>query len=44
MNNRLHDKLLVVDNDYAIIGGRNVGICTMNAAGKMSAILMTGMC
>lgn len=25
LNNRLHDKLLVVDNDYAIIGGRNVG-------------------
>lgn len=25
MNNRLHDKLLIVDNQYAITGGRNVG-------------------
>lgn len=25
LNNRLHDKLLLVDNQYAIIGGRNVG-------------------
>lgn len=25
LNNRLHDKLLLVDNTYAIIGGRNIG-------------------
>ncbi|MCC5894424.1 MAG: phospholipase D family protein [Alkalibacterium sp.] len=25
LNNRLHDKLLLVDNQYAIVGGRNVG-------------------
>lgn len=25
LNNRLHDKLLIVDNQYTIIGGRNVG-------------------
>lgn len=24
-NNRLHDKLIIVDNEYAIIGGRNIG-------------------
>lgn len=25
INNRLHDKLLLIDNSYAIIGGRNIG-------------------
>lgn len=25
LNNRLHDKMLIVDGEYAIIGGRNVG-------------------
>lgn len=24
-NNRLHDKILVIDNKYALIGGRNIG-------------------
>ena len=24
-NNRLHDKLILIDNEYAIIGGRNIG-------------------
>ena len=24
-NNRLHDKLLIIDNKYAVIGGRNIG-------------------
>ncbi|GAA0366752.1 phospholipase D family protein [Alkalibacterium iburiense] len=25
INNRLHDKMLIIDNKYAIIGGRNIG-------------------
>lgn len=24
-NNRLHDKILIIDNKYAVIGGRNIG-------------------
>lgn len=36
-NNRLHDKLLIIDNKYAVIGGRNIGDRYFIQEGQKSA-------